>query len=110
MGAQAGHAHDEEFVQVGPGYGEKPETLEDRVALVHRLFEHPLIERQPGELPVDEPLPRPRPDCGHISFGGVCHVSAPCVRRDVAPEDDTLILPRCPSDVLGIVNQIVDRW
>ena len=62
LGSEAGHPDDEEFVQVGPGDREEPKTLEKGVVLIHRLFEHPLIERQPGKLPVDEPLPRPKPD------------------------------------------------
>ena len=37
---QPGHADHEEFVQVGPGDGEETKALEDRVPLVHRLFEH----------------------------------------------------------------------
>jgi hypothetical protein len=58
LGSQAGHPDDEKFVQVGPRDGKEAKTLEQRVALIHRLFENPFIKRQPGQFPIDESLPR----------------------------------------------------
>ena len=43
----------EELVQVGTGNAQKPEPLEERGGGVARLFEHPPVERELTELPVD---------------------------------------------------------
>ena len=46
-------ANHEELVEVGADDGEELDALEQRVAAIARLVEHPLVERQPAELAVD---------------------------------------------------------
>ena len=50
---EAGDAHLEELVQVAGEDGQEPGPLEQRVALVLRLVEHPRVELQPRQLAVD---------------------------------------------------------
>ncbi len=54
--AQAGDAHVEEFVQVALRDGEKPHPFKQRIALIARLFQHAVVERQPAQLAVREVL------------------------------------------------------
>ena len=53
---QAGDAHHEEFVEVVGRNGQEPQPLQHRMVLVLGLLQHPAVEVQPGEFPVDEPL------------------------------------------------------
>ena len=46
-------ANHEELVEVGRGDGEELDPLEQRMRLVPRLCEHPLVELQPAELAID---------------------------------------------------------
>ena len=46
---QAGHAHHVEFVEVGSRNRKKPQPLEQRMAAVLRLLQHPAVEGQPGQ-------------------------------------------------------------
>ena len=59
---QAGHAHHVEFVQVGGGDRQKAHPLEQGMAAVLRLLDHPAVEGQPGQFAVDEALRRRRID------------------------------------------------
>src|SRR5262249_1673768 len=51
---EARHPDHEELVEVGAGDGEELEPFERRDLRVEPLLEHPLVERQPRQLPVDE--------------------------------------------------------
>ena len=67
---QAGNPHHVELVEVGRGDGEEAHALEQGHARVPRFLEHALVEREPGQLAVDEPLGRVHSDsggrgCGH---------------------------------------------
>ena len=52
---QARDADHEEFVEVAAGDGEELEAFQRGHGGVARLFEHPLVECDPGQLAVDEP-------------------------------------------------------
>ena len=52
----AGHAHLEEFVQVGGDDAEEADALQQRLARVLRFFQHAAVEGQPAQLAVDEEL------------------------------------------------------
>ena len=54
LAAQAGHAHHVEFVEVRGRDGEEAQALEQRMALVLGLLQHPLVEMEPGLLAVEE--------------------------------------------------------
>ena len=58
LGAQAGHADHVEFVQVVGADRQEAQPLQQRVAGVHALRQHPAVEGQPGELAVEEPRRR----------------------------------------------------
>ena len=47
-----------ELVEVGGGDGEEPHPFQKRHPRVPRFLEHPFVEREPGELAVDEALGR----------------------------------------------------
>jgi len=51
---QAGDPDHVEFVEVGGGYRQKANPLQQRMPLVGRLLEHPRVERQPGQFAIDE--------------------------------------------------------
>ena len=53
---QARHAHHEKFVEVGRGNRQEAQLLEQRVARVLRLFQHAMIEFEPGQLTVEKAL------------------------------------------------------
>ena len=56
---EAGDAHHEELVEVGGEDREEPGPLQQRHALgVLRQVEHPVVERQPGQFAVGEPVGR----------------------------------------------------
>ena len=55
LAAQAGHAHHVEFIEIRGRDGQEAQALEQRLALIGGLLQHPLVEMQPGKLPVDEP-------------------------------------------------------
>ena len=42
----------EELVEVGLGDGDEPDPLQQGMPLVARLRKYPVVELQPGELPV----------------------------------------------------------
>src|SRR5215207_3636485 len=62
----------EELVEVGLGYRDEPHPLQQRVPLVAGLFENPVVEPQPRELPVyvQRRVGKARPTCyvRHISL------------------------------------------
>ena len=53
LGAQARHAHHVELVEIGGGDRQEAQAFEQRMALVLRLFHHPLIEVEPGQLAIE---------------------------------------------------------
>ena len=53
---QPRHAHGVELVQVGRGNRNEADALKERNQRILRLLQHPPIECQPRQLPVDEPL------------------------------------------------------
>ncbi len=53
---QPGHAHAEEFVEVAGADRQEPQPLQQRMALVLRLLHDPVIEVEPGQLAIDEPV------------------------------------------------------
>ena len=54
LAAQARDADHVEFVEVVGRDRQEAQPLEQRMAAVVGLFQHPLVERQPGQLAVDE--------------------------------------------------------
>ena len=52
--SSAGHADHEELVEVRRGDRGELDALEQRRGGIGRLFEHALVEREPGQLAVDE--------------------------------------------------------
>ena len=64
LAVQAGDPHHVELVEVGSGDGEEAHPLQQGHARIPRFLEHPLVEREPGELAVDEALGRAGSDCG----------------------------------------------
>ena len=54
---QAGDPDHVEFVEVAVGDRQKPHPFEQRVSRIPRLFEHALVEREPGQLAIDVALP-----------------------------------------------------
>ncbi len=46
----------EEFIQVGADHGHEEDPLQQRHPLIGRFAEHPLVEGQPGQLPVQVAL------------------------------------------------------
>src|SRR4029077_5285330 len=54
LSLDAGDADHEEFVKVIGGNREEPHALKRGMARINRLFQHPAIEMQPGQLPVNE--------------------------------------------------------
>jgi hypothetical protein len=51
-----GDADHEELIKVIGGNRQEPDPFQHRVAGINRLFEHPAIEMQPGQLTIDEAL------------------------------------------------------
>ena len=70
LAVNAGDAHHVEFVEVGGRDRQEAQALEQRVALVLRLFEHAAIELQPGQLAIVEPG---RPLGRRLDRLGTCH-------------------------------------
>ena len=56
LGAKAGHAHHEEFVEVVGRDRQELEPLEQRMAAIGGFLQHAAIEVQPRQLAVDEPV------------------------------------------------------
>jgi hypothetical protein len=54
--AQSGDTNHEELVEVRAEDGQESDALEQRRAIVERFVEHARIEREPGQLAVDERL------------------------------------------------------
>ena len=63
---QAGDADLEELIQVRANDAEELHPLQERVLRVERLFEHPIIELQPAQFPIDE---MSRAESQHFCFG-----------------------------------------
>ena len=61
---QARHPHHEELVQVGREDREEPGALQQRQRRVLRQLQHPLVERQPAQLPLREPVVGQRLELG----------------------------------------------
>ncbi len=61
---QAGDADHVEFIEIIGRDRQEPQPLQERMAGVVALLEHPFVERQPGQFPVEEPRRR----CGQIRF------------------------------------------
>jgi hypothetical protein len=53
---EAGHADHEELVEVAGEDRGEPDPLEERLLVVLGQLEHALVEAQPGELTVEEPV------------------------------------------------------
>src|SRR5829696_9352458 len=68
----------EEFIEVGLGDRHEPHPLQQRVPLVAGLFENPVVEPQPRELPVyvQRRVGKARPTCyvSHISLSSASNV------------------------------------
>jgi hypothetical protein len=58
LALQAGHADHVEFVEVVGADRQEPQPLQQRVARIGALLQHPLVEGQPRGLAVEEPLRR----------------------------------------------------
>ncbi len=54
LAAQTGHAHHVEFVEIVGRDREEAQALEQRMALVLGLLEHPPVEVEPGQLAVEK--------------------------------------------------------
>src|SRR5206468_11597879 len=80
-----GDADHEELVQVPRVDGEELEALEEREPLVLRELEHPVVELEPAELPVEVELREGR---GGRRHGRWSRLGRPAVRRRLA--SDTL--------------------
>ena len=66
---EPGNANGEEFVEIGARNRQEAEPFEQWVGPVHRLFQHPLVEGQPGKLAVEIALARGRKAGDGIGFG-----------------------------------------
>ena len=53
LSIEARGSHHVEFIEVGRGYGQKAQALEQRVAEVVRLLQDAAIELQPGQLAIE---------------------------------------------------------
>src|SRR5215218_11418455 len=82
----------EELVEVGLGYRDEPHPLQQRVPLVAGLFENPVVEPQPRELPVyvQRRVGKARPTCY------VRHTSAPSLTPARATVKSSLSKPSAP--------------
>ena len=58
LGHQTGDAHDVEFVDVGGRDRQEAQPLQQRMMGIGRFLQDPPVERQPGQLAVDVPVPR----------------------------------------------------
>ena len=56
LGFQARHTNHIEFIEIIGGDGEKSETLEQWMSRVLALTQNPLVERQPRDFTVKEPI------------------------------------------------------
>ena len=56
LALEAGDADHEELVEIVGRNRQEPHPLEQRMGLVGRLFEHPPVEMEPGQLSVNEPF------------------------------------------------------
>ena len=64
-----GDANHIELVEVGRGYGQETDPLEQRMRLIAGFLEHPVVERQPGQFAIQKPLARSRRRGIVISLG-----------------------------------------
>ncbi len=69
LALQAGHAHHVELVQVGRGDGQEAQPLQQGMAHILGLFQHPGVEGQPRKLAVDEPVLGMDVDGGLLGLG-----------------------------------------
>ena len=51
-----GHADHEELIKVIGGNRQEPHPFQQGMAGIDQFLEHPTVEMQPGQLPIDEPL------------------------------------------------------
>src|SRR3546814_1361202 len=58
LALEAGHADHEEFVEVVAGDGEEAQPLEQRMGGIARFLQHPPVEGQPAQLPVEVAIAR----------------------------------------------------
>ena len=63
---QARHAHLEELIQIRADDAEELHSLQQRVLRVERFLQHPVIELQPAQFPIDE---MSRPESNRFGFG-----------------------------------------
>ena len=77
LAVQPGDPHHVELVEVGRGDGEEPHPFEQGHARIPGFLEHPLVEREPGDLAVDEAFGRVGSDCRK----GSGHGAAPGAAR-----------------------------
>ena len=105
LALQPGDAHHVELVQVLGGDRQETQTLQKRVGRVRRLFQHALVEGEPGHLAVDEPRrriqSRPVESASVYRHGGLRLLPAPNgARTSPATRNSgrnyTLTLPRSP--------------
>ena len=83
VGLEAGHADHEEFVEVAGRDRQEAEPLEQRVAEIARLFEHPSVECQPGQLAIEVA----RPGVDFLGGGRACGQLRERIHR--VPNDST---------------------
>ena len=85
-GPEGGHAHPEVLVQVGREDAAEEEALQQRDRRVLGLLEHPVGEREPGDLPVHQRLVRLRRHaCLPVRGLGSPHGTAPGLRKESPP-------------------------
>ena len=80
---EAGHPDHEELVEVGREDRQEPHPLQQRDVRVLGQLEHPLVERQPGELAVEEPVVGQR--LGGVDVLRRCSALGACARRCARP-------------------------
>jgi hypothetical protein len=56
LSLEAGHPDHEEFIEVVGRNGQEAHPLEQRMRAIVRFLEHPAIEMEPGQFPIDEPI------------------------------------------------------
>ena len=79
---QPRHAHGEELVQIGAGNRQETQPLQQGMRPVHRLFQHALVERQPGQFPVEIAVAGQGQAGGGVGFG---HISLIVRNRRISP-------------------------
>ncbi len=125
---QSGDAHRIELVEVGRADRDEAQPLQQRVARVLRLLDHAVVEVEPGQFAVDEPVRTVRPDgeligswrriwpIKHIHRAVAAGQRLPCRRFvHVAILQESRVVPRggqrCPGNFIRcqLVGQNVGR-